>query len=109
MKNLTVTVNGVAYNVTVEENTNGAAPAAAPVGEGKEVLSPLEGKFFLVKNAQETALKVGDTVKEGDVLCYVEAMKTYNAIRAEFGGTVTAICSNPGDTVSEDDILMKIG
>ena len=30
MKNLTVTVNGVAYNVTVEENTNGAAPAAAP-------------------------------------------------------------------------------
>ena len=31
MKNLTVTVNGVAYNVTVEENTNGAAPAAAPV------------------------------------------------------------------------------
>ena len=49
------------------------------------------------------------TVKEGDVLCYVEAMKTYNAIRAEFGGTVTAICSNPGDTVSEDDILMKIG
>ena len=30
MKNLTVTVNGVAYNVTVEENTNGAAPVAAP-------------------------------------------------------------------------------
>ena len=54
-------------------------------------------------------MKVVDTVKEGDVLCYVEAMKTYNAIRAEFGGTVTAICSNPGDTVSEDDILMKIG
>lgn len=58
---------------------------------------------------EETALKVGDAVKEGDVLCYVEAMKTYNAIRAEFGGTVTAICVNPGDTVSEDDVLMKIG
>ena len=54
-------------------------------------------------DAQETAMKVGDVVKEGDVLCYVEAMKTYNAIRAEFGGTITAICANPGDTVSEDD------
>lgn len=69
----------------------------------------LEGKFFLVKNAQETALQVGDTVKEGDVICYVEAMKTYNAIRAEFGGTVTAICANPGDAISEDDVLMRIG
>ena len=63
----------------------------------------------MVKNAQETALKVGDAVKEGDVLCYVEAMKTYNAIRAEFDGTITAICANPGDGVSEDDVLMKIG
>ena len=73
------------------------------------MLSPLEGKFFLTKGAQETPLQVGDKVNQGDVLCYVEAMKTYNAIRAEFGGTVTAICVNPGDTVSEDDVLMKIG
>lgn len=51
----------------------------------KEVLSPLEGKFFLIKNASDTPVKVGDVVKEGDVLCYVEAMKTYNAVRAEFG------------------------
>ena len=110
-KTLTVQVDGQAYRVTVAygDAELPAAPVAAPAGEGKDVLSPLEGKFFLVKNAQETALKVGDSVKEGDVLCYVEAMKTYNAIRAEFGGTVTAICSNPGDTVSEDDILMKIG
>ena len=113
-KTLTVQVDGQAYRVTVaygdtELPVASAATAAAPVGEGKEVLSPLEGKFFLVKNAQETALQVGDTVKEGDVICYVEAMKTYNAIRAEFGGTVTAICVTPGDAVSEDDVLMKIG
>ncbi|TGY38802.1 biotin/lipoyl-containing protein [Bacteroides caecimuris] len=112
-KTLTVQVDGQAYRVTVAygdaELPVAPAGAAAPAGEGKEVLSPLEGKFFLVKNAQETALKVGDAVKEGDVICYVEAMKTYNAIRAEFGGTVTAICVNPGDAVSEDDILMKIG
>jgi len=38
-----------------------------------------------------------------------EGMKTYNAIRADFDGTVTAICATPGDTISEDDVLMKIG
>ncbi len=109
---LTVDVNGTAYRVTVaygDAQIETAPVAAAPVGEGKDVVSPLEGKFFLTKTAQETPLKVGDTVNEGDVLCYVEAMKTYNAIRAEFGGSITAICANPGDSVSEDDVLMKIG
>ena len=109
---LTVDVNGTAYRVTVaygEVKPEVSQAAAAPAGEGKEVLSPLEGKFFLTKTAQETPVKVGDKVNEGDVICYVEAMKTYNAIRAEFGGTVTAICANPGDAVSEDDVLMKIG
>ncbi|MCD8079606.1 MAG: oxaloacetate decarboxylase [Bacteroides sp.] len=114
-KTLTVQVDGQAYRVTVAygDTELPAAPAgatsAAPTGTGKEVLSPLEGKFFLTKNAQETPLQVGDKVQEGDVICYVEAMKTYNAIRAEFGGTVTAICVNPGDAVSEDDVLMTIG
>ena len=116
-KVLTVDVNGQAYRVTVAYGAvdpaelSGNAPAAAtavPAGEGNDVLSPLEGKFFLVKNAQETAKKVGDKVAKGDVICYVEAMKTYNAIRAEFDGTITAICANSGDSVSEDDVLMKI-
>ena len=35
-------------------------------------------------------------------------MKTYIAVNAEFGGIVTAICMNSGDSVSEDDVLMKI-
>ena len=120
-KVLTVDVNGQAYRVTVafgdvnpsklsaQNQPAEAAPAAqAPAGEGKEVLSPLEGKFFLTKSAQETPVKVGDKVNKGDVICYVEAMKTYNAIRAEFSGTITAICANSGDSVSEDDVLMKI-
>ncbi|MGM9755251.1 MAG: acetyl-CoA carboxylase biotin carboxyl carrier protein, partial [Parabacteroides sp.] len=76
--------------------------------EGKEVLSPLEGKFYMIKNASDTPVKVGDEVKEGDVLCYVEAMKTYNAVRAEFSGKITAICFHSGDAVSEDDVLMTI-
>ena len=119
-KVLTVDVNGQPYRVTVAYGAvdpatltaaSGAVPAQtapAPVGEGKDVLSPLEGKFFLVKNAQETPKKVGDKVAKGEVICYVEAMKTYNAIRAEYDGTITAICVNSGDSVSEDDVLMKI-
>ena len=124
---MTVDVNGQAYRVTVAfGDTAGAAPAApatpaatpaaAPVApaaapaaaEGKEVLSPLEGKFYMIKNASDTPVKVGDEVKEGDVLCYVEAMKTYNAVRAEFAGKITAICFHSGDAVSEDDVLMTI-
>ena len=62
----------------------------------------------MVKGASDTPVKVGDAVKKGDVLCYVEAMKTYNAVRSEFDGTVTAICVNAGDAVSEDDVLMTI-
>ena len=121
---MTVDVNGQAYHVTVAfGDTNSSTPEVkptvapaptapevtnVPAGAGKEVLSPLEGKFFLVKNASDTPVKVGDVVKEGDVLCYVEAMKTYNAVRAEFGGTITAICLSSGDAVSEDDVLMTI-
>ncbi|NDV66117.1 biotin/lipoyl-containing protein [Bacteroides sp. 224] len=111
-KKLTVQVDGQSYSVTVAygEADLPKEDAAAPVvsGEGKDVLSPLEGKFFLTKDTSEAPLKVGDVVKEADVICYVEAMKTYNAIRAEFGGTVTAILVNNGDAVSEDDVLMKI-
>lgn len=121
---MSVNVNGQNYRVVVAFGENAAAeaqatavaapqaaPTAAPAatsGEGNEVLSPLEGKFFLVKSASDTPVKVGDAVKKGDVICYIEAMKTYNAVRAEEDGTVTAICANPGDAVSEDDVLMKI-
>ena len=124
---LTVDVNGQAYRVTVafgdtkempatpqaapaQTTTPQTAPAAAPAkGGGQEVTSPLEGKFFLVKNASDTPLKVGDSVKVGDILCYIEAMKTYNAVRSDYEGTITSICFGPGDSVSEDDVLMTIG
>ena len=119
---MTVDVNGQAYRVTVAFGDTPAtaapaapqaaapAPQAAPAaqGSGNEILSPLEGKFFLIKNASDTPVKVGDVVKKGDVLCYVEAMKTYNAVRSEFDGTITAICANSGDAVSEDDVLITI-
>ncbi|HYQ56075.1 MAG TPA: acetyl-CoA carboxylase biotin carboxyl carrier protein subunit, partial [Draconibacterium sp.] len=60
------------------------------------------------KDTSETALKVGDTVKEGDLVCYIESMKTYNAVVAESDGTVTAILKANGDSVDEDDVLVQL-
>ena len=77
-------------------------------GEGEDVLAPLEGKFYRVKDAQETPKQIGDEVKAGDVIGYIEAMKTYNAIRADFDGVLTAILVNSGDAVEEDDPIIKI-
>ena len=74
----------------------------------KETLSPLEGVFFLTKESSEKALKVGDTIKEGDLIGYIESMKTYNAITSEESGTVAEICIANGDSVDEDDVLIKI-
>lgn len=123
---MTVDVNGQQYKVTVafgdapqtevaaapaagvSASASAPAPAASANGQGTEILSPLEGKFYLIKNASDTPVKVGDTVKAGQVLCYVEAMKTYNAVRAEADGTVAAICLNSGDPVAEDDVIMII-
>ena len=114
-QDLKITVDGQTYTVSIAPNdgkASAAAPAAnaAPVatGEGTDVLAPLEGKFFLVKNASESPVKVGDMVKKGQTIGYIEAMKTYNAIAADIDGQITTILANPGDTVYEDDPIFKI-
>ncbi len=114
-QDLKITVDGQTYTVSIAPNdgkASAAAPAAnaAPVaaGEGTDVLAPLEGKFFLVKNASESPVKVGDMVKKGQTIGYIEAMKTYNAIAADIDGQITSILANPGDTVYEDDPIFKI-
>jgi pyruvate carboxylase subunit B len=123
---LSVNVNGQYYKVTVSfgdpsgnavppEDDGKKAPVAEktpePVaaGDGEPLLAPLEGKFFPVKNTSDTPVKVGDTVKKGQTVCFVEAMKVYNAVAAEKDGVVTAICLKPGDPVEEDKtVLMMI-
>lgn len=115
---ITVTINGQNYKVDIAygqqtpvaeaQTAATSAPITAPTGEGEPILAPLEGKFYRVKNAEEKPKQVGDAVKAGDTLGYIEAMKTYNAIRAEFDGTITAILVNAGDAVEEDDEIMKI-
>ncbi|WP_320113576.1 biotin/lipoyl-containing protein [Draconibacterium orientale] len=120
-KSMIIDVNGEKFKVGVSYDGAEAAPAAAspapakveaaPVASGNvasEVIAPLEGKFMLTKDTSETALKVGDKVKEGDLICYIESMKTYNAVVAESDGTVTAILKANGDNVDEDDVLVQL-
>lgn len=115
---IVVDVDGQKYQVTIGPKganapaapaAQAAAPTAAAVpGDGAPLASPLEGKFYLVKNSGDAPVKVGDAVKKGQTVCYIEAMKTFNAIAAEQDGVVTEICFTSGASVAEDDVLMKI-
>lgn len=115
-KNIKVSVNGQTYEVNIAYGneapaaTTASTASAAPVaaGEGEDILAPLEGKFYRVKDSQETPKQIGEEVKTGDVIGYIEAMKTYNAIRADFDGVLTAILVNSGEAVEEDDPIIKI-
>ena len=91
--------------------TQNIAPKQSPVTSNsvsKVISSPLEGKFFLTKEASEKPLKVGDTVKINDTIGYIESMKTYNEIASEVEGVVAEICFANGSAVEEEDILVKV-
>jgi len=128
MKRLRITVEGVAYEVTVEE-LDGAGtapavvpmaaapapaaprPAAAPVaaapapvaaaGPGA-IPSPLAGTVVSV------AVSVGQTVAAGEVLLVLEAMKMNTNISAPQAGTVSAVQVSPGATVTEGQVLITL-
>lgn len=120
MKKLRVTVAGKVYDVTVEileEEGQGTAhpskqiapssvqePAVpvtiSPVHAGhKEMKSPLSGRVVTI------SVQVGQTVKEGDQLMILEAMKMNNYIYAPHGGRISAIPVNVGDAVEEGQPL----
>ncbi len=124
MRNFKITVNGVSYDVVVEENVGGAAPVAAPApvvapvaapvpvaapapaapvsASGEKVCAPMPG--VIVK----MLVKVGDSVKKGDVLCLLEAMKMENEIFASCDGTVAALNVSQGASVNSGDALVTI-
>ena len=114
MKNLIVTVNGVAYNVTVEEGTGApvaaaapvAAPAAAPAPAAAagavSVTAPMPGNILDVK------VKAGDSVKAGDTLLILEAMKMENEISAPQDGTIASVNVRKGDVVNSGDLLITM-
>lgn len=121
-KTASVTVNGTPYQVELEEAPAApvqavpaqsapiqTAPAAAPAqpapaasGAGKAVTSPLPGVIIAVK------VNVGDSVKAGQEVAVLEAMKMENSIEATHDGTVTAVHVAKGDSVLEGASVVTI-
>ena len=95
MKYYNITVNGVAYSVSVEETAAGAAPvaAAAPAAPAAPKAAPAPAAA---------------PVKPGDVLVILEAIKMENEIVAPQDGTVASINVNKGDTVNSGDVLVSM-
>lgn len=120
MKNYKVTVNGTAYEITVEvadaasvsaapKATEAKAPAAAPTpapaaapAGGEKVNCPMPGTILDVK------VKVGDIVKEGDVLMILEAMKMENEIMAPVSGTIASVDVAKSSSVESGAVLCVI-
>ena len=126
MRKFNITVNGVAYEVEVEEVAAGeasapaaaapkaapkaaapaakpaAAPKAAPVANGTKVNAPMPGTILDVKVAQ------GQAVKKGDVLLILEAMKMENEILAPQDGTMAQVTVSKGASVNSGDALVVL-
>ena len=124
MKNYRVTVNGVAYDVTVEEISAGTAPVAtpapaaapapvaapapkaapAPAGNAgaNAVKAPMPGTVVKIN------VKAGDAVKKGDVLCVLEALKMENDIMAPADGVVASVETSQGASVATDAVLVTL-
>ena len=127
MKNYRVTVNGVAYDVVVEELNGSSAPApvaaapvAAPVAAPKAAPAPAAApkasgnagatavKAPMPGNLIKVNVKVGDAVKKGDVLCVLEAMKMENDIMAPADGVVASVEAAKGASVATDAVLVTL-
>ena len=80
-----------------------AAAAPAVTGAGEAVNAPMPGTILRVNVTQ------GQAVKEGDVLCVLEAMKMENEIMAPKAGTVTQVVVSKGASVNTGDALVVIG
>ena len=121
MKKYRVTVNGTVYEIELEELTGAApsapaapaaaapaaaapaapAPAAAPAG-GEQVTSPMPGTILAVNVA------VGDTVKRGQVLMILEAMKMENEIMCPCDGKIASVNTTKGSSVESGTLLCVI-
>lgn len=125
MKNYTITVNGTPYNVTVEDANGSAAPvAAAPApaavpasapapAPAAAPAAPAAAGFVSVDapmpgNILDIKVSNGASVKAGDVLLILEAMKMENEIVAPQDGTVASVNVNKGDTVEAGQTLVSL-
>ena len=114
MKKYRVNVNGTVYEVELEEIT-GAAPAAAPApaavaaapvaaapAGGEQITSPMPGNILSVNVA------ACDTVKKGQVLMILEAMKMENEIMCPCDGKIVSVNTSKGATVESGTLLCVI-
>jgi len=120
-KSLMIDVNGEKFHVTVSyengvngtempkltEPTNGN-PGYKNGSSVSTITSPLEGKFYLTKDNSDRALAIGDVVRKGDTIAYIESMKVINAITADKEGTVSEILPQHGSSVDEDDVIVRL-
>ena len=99
--------------------TAAPAPAAAPIAAapvaapdelaGHIVKSPMVGTYYASPSPDSAAfVSVGSTVKAGDVLCILEAMKMMNQIEADRAGTIGAILAEDGEPIEYDQPLFTI-
>ena len=78
--------------------------------DGNAVESPMVGTYFNSSSPDtEPYVSVGTEVKPGDVLCIIEAMKTFNQLEADVAGTIRAIYKSNGDPVEFGEPLFLIG
>ncbi len=115
-----IEVNGSHYEVEIESQVKTSktpklvrSAAVAPASE-KSASTPVTGGSGAVKaplpgTILQVDVKVGDSVKAGDKLIVMEAMKMENNINADRGGKITNIKVNVGDSVLEGDTLIEIG
>ena len=86
------------------------AVAAPPQAEGHVVKSPMVGTFYRSPAPDaKPFVEVGGTVKEGETVCVIEAMKLMNEIEADFSGTIKAILVENGQPVEYGQALFVIG
>jgi acetyl-CoA carboxylase biotin carboxyl carrier protein len=92
------------------EAGSGGARASHDTPDGHIVRSPMVGTFYASPSPDKPAyVKIGQSVKQGDTLCIVEAMKMFNPIEADVSGTILAIQCESGQPVEFDQPLFVIG
>lgn len=116
MTNYIVTVNGKSYDVLVEKkkvntaNTANVAPVSAPIPitktastvGGGEVIAPMPGKII------EIRVRVGDSVKKGQELLIMEAMKMHNPILAASDGVISKLFVKVNESVQTGQPILSI-
>lgn len=106
----TIQSPAVQPTVTVEQKST-EATVSAPVKkeQTKHICSPMVGVAYLTKDEHSPVfVKVGDTVSVGQTVCLVEAMKTFNPIKADKAGTITEILIESGSPVEYNQPLFSV-